>query len=113
MKKLTKRLRAPLVAIKETAERIGDEPGVELSLSPETGILCFRVIPEGFPIDRLDTLQEYIYGRIMKEGARTLSKTKLGKDTVLRLVAISPSLTAEDLIETVDYARSLAEEYLQ
>ena len=113
MKKLVERLRAPLAAIKETAERIEHEPGVELSLSPETGILCFRVTPEDFPKMGLDDLQEFIYGRIMKEGTRTISKTKLGNDTVLRLVAISPSLRADDLMETVGYAQSLSNVYIK
>ena len=43
MKKLVERLRAPLAAIKETAYRVEAEPEVELSLIPDTGILCFRV----------------------------------------------------------------------
>ncbi len=109
--KLIERLRAPLAAIKETAGRIKEEQGVELMLSPDTGILCFRVIPEGFPREGLNDLQEYIYDRIMNEGTGTISKTKLGKDTVLRLVAISPSLAAEDLMETIGYARSVAKDY--
>jgi L-2,4-diaminobutyrate decarboxylase len=111
MKKLIGRLKAPLAAIKETAKRIQREPGVELMVVPDTGILCFRVSPEGFLGESLDDLQEYIYSKIMSEGKRTISKTKLGRDTVLRLVAISPSMTADDLMETVDYARALAEEY--
>jgi L-2,4-diaminobutyrate decarboxylase len=111
LKKLVERLRAPLEAIKETAHKIENAPGVELSLFPDTGILCFRVVPEDFPTERLNVLQEYIYNRIMNEGTRTVSKTKLGKDTVLRLVAISPSLTADDLMETVDCTRSLVEEF--
>jgi L-2,4-diaminobutyrate decarboxylase len=109
--KLTERLRAPLVAIKETASRIQEMPGVELMHSPDTGILCFRIIPEGFPKDRLNDLQEYVYDRIMSEGQRTISKTMLGQDTVLRLVAISPSLTSDDLMETVGYAYSIAKKY--
>ena len=109
--KLIERLRAPLAAIKETAARIKDEPEVELMLSPDTGILCFRVIPEGFPKDKRNELQEYVYDNIMNEGRRTISKTMLGQDTVLRLVAISPSLTSDDLMETVGYARSVAKDY--
>jgi L-2,4-diaminobutyrate decarboxylase len=111
LKNLVERLRAPLAAIKETAGRIKEDQGVELSLFPDTGILCFRVIPEGFPQEGLNDLQEYIYDMIMNEGTRTISKTKLGKDTVLRLVAISPSLMANDLMETVGYARSVAKDY--
>jgi glutamate/tyrosine decarboxylase-like PLP-dependent enzyme len=111
--KLIERLRAPLAAIKETAVRIEDEPELELTLFPDTGILCFRVIPEALPKDQRDALQEFIYGKIMGEGRRTISKTMLGQEKVLRLVAISPSLTADDLMETVDYARSAANEYLK
>jgi L-2,4-diaminobutyrate decarboxylase len=108
---LVERLRAPLEAIRGAARRIENEPGVELELFPDTGILCFRVIPDGFPAERLDELQEHIYDSILNEGTRTVSKTKLGMDTVLRLVAISPSLTSDDLMETVDYARRIADEY--
>jgi glutamate/tyrosine decarboxylase-like PLP-dependent enzyme len=111
MKKLIERLRAPLVAIKGAAEKIEGESGVELALSPDTGILCFRVVPDGFPEMDLDELQEKIYSRIMDEGKRTISKTKLGHKTVLRLVAVSPLLTADDLMETVSYSRSVANEY--
>lgn len=109
--KLIKRLRAPLTAIKETATQIQDEPGVELMHSPDTGILCFRAIPEGFPKERWNELQEYVYDRIMNEGRRTISKTMLGQDTVLRLVAISPSLTSDDLMETIGCVRSIAKEF--
>ena len=110
--KLIQRLRAPLTAIKETAERMKDEVGVELMHSPDTGILCFRIIPEGFPKDKRNELQEYVYDKIMSEGRRTISKTMLGKDAVLRLVAISPALMADDLMETVRYARSIAIGYI-
>jgi L-2,4-diaminobutyrate decarboxylase len=109
--KLINRLRAPLAAVKETAERLKNEPGVELMHNPDTGILCFRVIPKEFPKDGLNALQEYVYDRIMSEGTRTVSKTMLGQDTVLRLVAISPSLTSDDFMETVGCAQSIAEEY--
>jgi L-2,4-diaminobutyrate decarboxylase len=110
MKKIVERLRAPLVAIKNAAERIKQEEEVELCLQPDTGILCFRIIPEDFPEKKLDLLQEYIYDIVMKEGARTISKTKLGRKTVLRLVAVSPVINSEHLMETVIYCRTIAKE---
>jgi len=58
-------------------------------------------------------MQEYVCDKIMNEGTRTVSKTKLGKDTVLRLVVISPSISANDLMETVGSARTIANEYMQ
>jgi L-2,4-diaminobutyrate decarboxylase len=111
--KLIERLRAPLAVIRETAARIKDEPGVESIHSPDTGILCFRVIPDGLPQDELNDLQDDIYDKIMSEGRRTISKTRLGKNTGLRLVAISPELTVDDLMETISYARIVAEEHIK
>ena len=110
-KKVVERLRAPLTAIKEAADRIQHQPGIELSLRPDTGILCFRVMPKGFPKNKLNDLQEYIYNQVMQKGKRTLSKTKLGEKSVLRLVAVSPVLSSENLIETIAYARAIGMAY--
>jgi L-2,4-diaminobutyrate decarboxylase len=110
-KKVVERLRAPLRAIKEAADRIHDKPGIELSLRPDTGILCFRVTPEGFPKNRINDLQEYIYDKVMQEGKRTVSKTKLGNKSVLRLVAVSPVISSKNLVQTIDYARTIGMAY--
>jgi glutamate/tyrosine decarboxylase-like PLP-dependent enzyme len=111
MKKVVERLRAPIQTVRETARRIKQEEEVELCLQPDTGILCFRIVPGDLPENRLDLLQEFIYGTIMSEGMRAISKAKLGPKTVLRLVAISPAITAEDLMETVVYCRAIAKRF--
>lgn len=113
MKKLVKRLRVPLVAIKTLAESLKSEQNqdIELCHQPDTGILCFRITPEGFPDNQLDKLQLYIYNRITTEGKRSISLTELGGKTYLRLVAISPSVTNEALAETISVVRELAGEY--
>lgn len=110
-KKVIERLRAPLRAIKEAADRLHDEPGIELSHSPDTGILCFRIAPDGFPQDKLDDLQEYIYAKVMQEGKRTVSMTKLSGQSVLRLVAVSPIISSKNLMETIDHARTIGMAY--
>jgi glutamate/tyrosine decarboxylase-like PLP-dependent enzyme len=110
-KKVIERLRAPLRAIKEAADRLHDEPGIELSHSPDTGILCFRIVPDGFPQDKLDDLQEYIYAKVVQEGKRTISKTKLSGQSVLRLVAVSPIISSKNLMETIDHARTIGMAY--
>ncbi len=110
-KRAVERLHAPLKTIRETADRIQDEPGIELSLRPDTGILCFRVTPEGFPKGELNHLQEYIYSHVMQEGKRSISKTKLGKKAVLRLVAVSPALSSKNLMETIEYALTIGRAY--
>ncbi len=108
MAKAIKRLRAPLKAIKTAADMLKSEPDIELCHQPDTGILCFRIIPEGLPEKELDHLQQYIYERIMTEGNRSISMTKLDNKTVLRWVAISPVVTSEALMETISYIRFLA-----
>lgn len=111
--KVTERLRAPLVAIKTVAEKLKNETDIELRHQPDTGILCFRVIPEGFPKKKLDELQNYLYERIMADGKRTISLTKLDNNIVLRLVAISPPVTAEALTETLLEVRNLAKSVIK
>jgi len=109
--KLIQRLRAPLAVIKTVADKLKSEPDIELCLQPDTGILCFRIIPEGFPDEQLDRLQKSIQKRIMAEGKRSISLTELDNKTVLRLVAISPSVTSKALMETISTVRALASQY--
>ena len=105
------RLRAPLAAIKKTAEYIKSTDELELLLPPDLGIVCYRVRPQSYPDARLNRLQNMIMDKIMTEGSRTISVTKLDGITALRLVAISTSVTSDDLIETVEYTLKLANRF--
>jgi L-2,4-diaminobutyrate decarboxylase len=111
IQKVIERLRAPLVAIKKTAETLRSCKDIQVCHTPDTGILCFRVMAEGVPEHRIEQLQTYIYERIMREGKRSISLTKIDGKTVLRLVAISPSVTTDALMETISHARVLATKY--
>jgi glutamate/tyrosine decarboxylase-like PLP-dependent enzyme len=111
MAQVRHRLRAPLVAIRTVFETLHREPEIELLHQPDTGILCFRMAPEGLAKDQLDALQTYIYAEIKRAGKRSISITKVDGKTVLRLVAISPSVTADALLETIGIARTLARGY--
>ena len=104
-------LRAPLGAIQTLAAYLKTQDDLELCHEPDTGILCFRITPQSFPEEKLSQLQEYVYDRIMTGGERTVSMTKLDGRSVLRLVVISPLISSEDLMETMDAVRSLAKEY--
>jgi len=111
MAKVIERLRAPLTAVKTAADYLNTQADVEVCHQPDTGLLCIRITPKGFPEEQLGQLQIYIYNRIKKERKRSISVTKLDDKTVLRLVAISPSVTSEALMETVSNARKIAGEY--
>lgn len=113
LKKVIERLRAPLLAVRSLAEYLDKEPDIHVAHTPDTGILCFRIQPEGVPENHLDGLQEYVYKRILTEGKRSLSISKLNNKTVLRLVVISPAVTINELLETIANVRAVGSEYLK
>lgn len=94
-------LRAPLMAIRQLADYLQTQPGIELCHQPDTGILCFRFTPPGLINKALDELQRYLYERLMATGERTISTTTLNGRTVLRLVTVSPHTTFADLQATI------------
>jgi L-2,4-diaminobutyrate decarboxylase len=112
LEKVRRNLRAPLVAIRTLAGYIQEQPGLELAHQPDTGILCFRVTPPEVPEHRLDALQEAIYDRIMKGGERSVSMTRLDGRSMLRLVAISPAVTVESLLETLAAVQALGSQVM-
>lgn len=111
LKRVIQQLNAPIQTIKELTELLKNKAELEAMHQPDTGILCFRIVPEGYHEKELNELQEFIHKKINAGGKHSLSITKLDDKTVLRLVAISPSLTSHILMETIDEARHLAQEH--
>jgi L-2,4-diaminobutyrate decarboxylase len=107
--KLVRNLHAPLAAIKELAEVLSKRPGVRLCHPPDTGILCFQIVPPGFPPDQLNQLQQRLYHAVLAEGERAVSITRLGEETVLRVVAVSPQVTVHHLRQTVTALQKMAQ----
>jgi len=100
-------LRTPLIAIRALADYLDDQPDVELAHQSDTGILCFRMTPEGIPANQLDALQRDLYRRVMASGERSIAMTTLDGNVVLRLVVVSPHTKSDDLQETIDVLRNL------
>jgi L-2,4-diaminobutyrate decarboxylase len=109
--RLRERLRAPLNAIEGLVNELKNYKDVEVCLKPELGILCYRILPHSFPSEKLNDLQRFIFESTKKEGERSLSLTSLGDRVVLRLVALSPSVTTGSMLDTIEYTRSLASSY--
>ena len=103
------RLRKPLDAIQGLYEELEKYPDVELLHEPDTGILCFRLIPSPDVADEeLDRLQEHIYRTILKKGKRIISVSQVGEKAALRAVAIIPEVTTRALLDTVFEAQQIA-----
>jgi glutamate/tyrosine decarboxylase-like PLP-dependent enzyme len=110
MKKTIRMLKSPLQAIKQVFLKLKNEEDFELGHKPDTGILCLRIKPEGFPRQHLNELQDHVYEQILAEGQRTISITRLENKTYLRLVAISPLVTESSMMETISVIRKTAQE---
>ncbi len=111
LKGVVERLRAPLEAVRELFAYLDGQPDIEPLYRPDTGILCFRIVPAGLGEDRLNPLQQHVYETILRGGVRSISITELDGAIALRLVAISPSVTIESLMETVAEVRRIAESF--
>jgi L-2,4-diaminobutyrate decarboxylase len=105
---VVQRLRAPLNAITELAGFVEGEADLELCHNPDTGILCFRIVPDAYAEGELDHLQKYVYDTLLSEGQRPVSISQIGDKVVLRIVAISPDVTCDEMIETISKARRAA-----
>ncbi len=110
MEKTIKMLKSPLQTIKQISQKLEKEEDFELGHKPDTGILCLRIKPEGFPPQHLNKLQDHVYKQILAGGQRTISITHLDNKTYLRLVAISPSITEKSVMETITVIRTTAQE---
>lgn len=104
------RLKKPLDAIRGLYDELKTYQDVEILHEPDTGILCFRLIPSQMSADEdeLDRLQEHIYRCILKKGKRIISVSRVGEKAALRAVAIIPEVTTAALLETVFEAQQIS-----
>jgi len=112
LRKVIERLRAPIAAIGECAREIKKLSDLRLVVEPNLGILCLELAQNNLELEIANRVHSEIQARITAGGLRTLSKALLNGRLVLRLVAISPDITASDLMETVNEIRRVAAEVL-
>ena len=102
------RLRQPLVAIRGLYDELMKVPDTEVLHEPDTGVLCFRLVPGQMSAEELDRLQEHIYRTLLRKGKRIISVSRIGEKTALRAVAIIPEVTTSSLLNTVFEAQQIA-----
>ncbi|MCP4424463.1 MAG: aspartate aminotransferase family protein [Chloroflexi bacterium] len=112
LNRVIEELRAPLAAMRALADYINTLPDVELCHQPDTGILCFRIIPAGKSETELNNLQNQLFTHIMSVGECSISITNLGGKSVLRLVIVTSHTTFAHLRETVSIARNRGDRFI-
>jgi glutamate/tyrosine decarboxylase-like PLP-dependent enzyme len=97
-----------LEAIRGFYEELLGQRELEPLHEPDTGILCFRVVPPWMTDKEVGRLQEHIYRTLLRKGKRIISATRLDGEAALRAVAIIPEVTTGSLMETVAEAQQIA-----
>ena len=105
------RLRKPLRVIQEVHAYLEHQSDMRVLHRPDTGILCFRIVPPGLAEERVGDLQQHVYETLLREGERSLSISEIDGETCLRIVALSPSVTVEAVRETLLQVRQIAESF--
>ncbi len=72
------------------------DPEFEIAIAPESNIICFRYIPQGFAGD-LDALQLQIRQRILADESFYIVQTRLPRGQYLRCVLMNPFTSLADL----------------
>jgi L-2,4-diaminobutyrate decarboxylase len=102
------RLEAPLEAVSGLVVHLEAQPDIFLAHSPDLGVLCFRFLASGGTDQEVNEIHRRVFETVQRGGERNIAMTDLDGKIMLRLVAISPEVTTEVLIETVDALRAIA-----
>jgi L-2,4-diaminobutyrate decarboxylase len=90
-------------------EAIVERPRFQPLHEPESNILCFRYVGEGWmPDDRLDDLNLRLRTTYNREGDGWITGTVLGGRRVLRATLMNPRTTAADLERVLDGLEAVA-----
>jgi len=112
MDKYVSNLNKPLNAIRQLYDLLKEDSETELMHEPDTGVLCFRIIPESVPEDSLNDLQEYIYETIMAKGESTVSLSAFDTKKVLRILSVNPKITFIDFKTAIQNIKAVAGSFI-
>ena len=107
--KVKEDLSQPIKLVRTFYDYLKDQPDIQLLHEPHLGVVCFQLVPEGFPENKIDTLQEFLYEQTLHEGKFIISKTKVGERSALRLLILSQAVSLISMIEMLEHTRGKVE----
>lgn len=82
---------------REVADYIQATPGLELLLEPQFASVLFRVVPQGYPVELLDTLNQNVADELFARGEANIGVTKVGQVQSLKMTTLSPVATLDNV----------------
>ena len=82
---------------REVADYINATDGLEMLVDPQFASVLFRVIPQGYPVELLDTLNQNVADELFARGEANIGVTKVGNVQSLKMTTLSPVATLENV----------------
>ncbi|MEZ2902220.1 aspartate aminotransferase family protein [Acinetobacter terrestris] len=82
---------------REVADYINATAGLEMLVDPQFASVLFRVIPEGYPTELLDTLNQNVADELFARGEANIGVTKVGEVQSLKMTTLSPVATLDNV----------------
>lgn len=82
---------------RDVADYIKATDGLELLVEPQFASVLFRVVPEGYPVEFVDNLNQNVADELFARGEANIGVTKVGDVQSLKMTTLSPIATLENV----------------
>ena len=92
----------------EAAQYINNSAELELLIEPQFASVLFRVVPQDYPSELIDTLNQNVADELFARGEANVGVTKVGDVQSLKMTLLSPVATMENVKELLTQIQSEA-----
>lgn len=82
---------------KDVEQYINDTAGLEMLVPSQFASVLFRVVPEGYPTEFVDALNQNVADELFARGEANIGVTKVGDKQSLKMTTLSPIATLENV----------------
>lgn len=82
---------------REVADYINATEGLELLVEPQFASVLFRVVPQGYPAEFVDALNQNVADELFARGEANIGVTKVGDKQSLKMTTLSPIATLDNV----------------
>ncbi|AXJ89935.1 pyridoxal phosphate-dependent decarboxylase family protein [Acinetobacter pittii] len=82
---------------REVADYIKATDSLELLVEPQFASVLFRVVPQGYPAEFIDSLNQNVADELFARGEANIGVTKVGNVQSLKMTTLSPVVTFENV----------------